>query len=550
MVASINQFPPIKSLAVTLLLGSLLCACGGASSTSTPHVERDSGQSLLGPSISGSNSAPATSIGNSNVITWTSGVFPASTTYENRCAAPRAGTNPATGKPFPDKQGSESEEKFWLRSISQETYLWPDDLVDVNPNNYSLLPYFDQLKSPAKTAGGKNKDQFHFYEKSSDQYENFVLGKDISVGIRWKYVGADLTVLSVQPASPADKAGVRRGMILKQIDGTDLSAVSDSLFNTTLSPTAEGETHRLGLAAQGDTVVADFVLRAENLQESPVFPVQTVAGLSGEKVGYIGFHSFNGPSEAALIDAVNNLQTNQVTELVLDLRYNGGGYIGVASQLAYMLVGKIKTEGKIFSRTHLNAALEAQASPGQLDELFANTTLGYSKNLTPGQALPQLNLKRLYVLTGKGTCSASELLINSLRGIDVPVIQIGNTTCGKPYGFFGLENCGYMYYTVNLQTLNAKGFGDYADGMSPADTLVNQGSPAGCVVDDDLTQPLGSIAEKRLAAALQHISTGQCATMVAAQNAPVLGDDSGDAQLKRRLELMLPKAIMENNMVK
>jgi hypothetical protein len=121
------------------------------------------------------------------------------------------------------------------------------------------------------------------------------------------------------------------------------------------------------------------------------------------------------------------------------------------------------------------------------------------------------------VLTGKSTCSASESIINSLRGVDVKVIQIGATTCGKPYGFYPQDNCGTTYFTIQFEGVNAKNFGDYADGFSPAST--DSGSNVtGCAVADDFTHPLGNPAEARLAAALQYINSGTCPAASAARS--------------------------------
>ena len=90
-------------------------------------------------------------------------------------------------------------------------------------------------------------------------------------------------------------------------------------------------------------------------------------------------------------------------------------------------------------------------------------------------AYPYLNLERVYVLTSNETCSASEAIINGLRGIDIEVLQFGGTTCGKPYAHYPWENCGTTYLSIQYQIVNAKGFGDYADGFSPS----NLGSVTG-----------------------------------------------------------------------
>jgi carboxyl-terminal processing protease len=98
-----------------------------------------------------------------------------------------------------------------------------------------------------------------------------------------------------------------------------------------------------------------------------------------------------------------------------------------------------------------------------------------------------------------------------LRGIGVQVIQIDSTTCGKPYGFYPQDNCGTTYFTVEFRGVNAAGFGDYADGFSPANTAGPRGEPVpGCSVGDDFTHSLGDPLEGRLAAALNYRASGTC----------------------------------------
>ena len=79
--------------------------------------------------------------------------------------------------------------------------------------------------------------------------------------------------------------------------------------------------------------------------------------------------------------------------------------------------------------------------------------------IDPGVALPSLNLSRVFILATGSTCSASEAIVNRLRGIDVEVVLIGDTTCGKPYGFYPTDNCGTTYFTVQFAGANAKGLG-------------------------------------------------------------------------------------------
>jgi hypothetical protein len=143
---------------------------------------------------------------------------------------------------------------------------------------------------------------------------------------------------------------------------------------------------------------------------------------------------------------------------------------------------------------------------------FRNTAYGFSSPspAPAGMALPYLGLKRVTVLTTAGTCSASEAVINGLRGVDVEVNIIGGQTCGKPYGFTPVDNCGTTYFSIEFQGVNAKGFGDFADGFAPT-----------CTVADDLGHALGDPAENVLAAALAYRATNACpASSTARASAP------------------------------
>jgi hypothetical protein len=130
-------------------------------------------------------------------------------------------------------------------------------------------------------------------------------------------------------------------------------------------------------------------------------------------------------------------------------------------------------------------------------------------------ALPAVNLSRVFVLTGADTCSASEAIINGLRGVGMNVIQIGNTTCGKPYGFYPQDNCGTTYFSIQFQGVNDAGFGSYADGFSPMTNSNGVGVQVpGCTVADDFNHALGDPAENRLAAALFYRANSTCSPSI------------------------------------
>ena len=199
-----------------------------------------------------------------------------------------------------------------------------------------------------------------------------------------------------------------------------------------------------------------------------------------------------------------------------------------------MIAGPSAASGRTFDELRFNAK-HTEFNPVTGRALtptpFHETTLGFSDGLPAGEPLPAVHLSRVYLLTTPGTCSASEAIINGLRGIDVEVVQVGTSTCGKPYGFYPADNCGTTYFTIQFQSVNAKGFGDYPDGFSPANLDRIEGVEVpGCAVGDDFDHPLGSPDEAMLATALAYRETGACPALEgevppAAQSRPGLPDD-------------------------
>jgi carboxyl-terminal processing protease len=438
----------------------------------------------------------------------------ASDEFHARCAVPRSGVDPATGEPYQDTKGSVDLEKRWLRSWIDETYLWYDEVPEVNPKSHpSPITYFGALKTRATTASGKPKDRFHFTIPTAEWVALSQSGVEVGYGAQWVLVEPapprHLVVAYSEPGSPAAAASIGRGTQILRVDGVDLVNGNDiDTLNAGLFPAQAGETHTFQILDPGATSPRTVTLTAASIESVPVRSVAAIPAAGGP-VGYILFNDHIATAEAGLVAAIRELEEAGVTDLVLDLRYNGGGYLVIASQLAYMIAGPAATAGKTFERVVFNDK-HPTINPVTGEPLepypFERETVGLS--LDEGQPLPTLGLGRVYVLTGPGTCSASEAVMNGLRGIDLEVIQIGTTTCGKPYGFYATDNCGTTYFAIQMQGMNHKGFGDYGDGFTPA------GSPPtgvpGCLVGDDYGRELGDPAEQRLAAALRHRAGEGC----------------------------------------
>lgn len=436
--------------------------------------------------------------------------IPPSSTLAKQCAPTNTFATAA------ERIGSLDIEKRWARSYVNEAYLWYGEVPNVDPtlpaytntaNIYSSLDsYFNALRTPALTVSGKRKDEFSFIYPTAEWNALSQGGVVAGYGIEW-YLGSptpprELRIAYVDPGTPAASAALTRGLRVLSINGVDINTTTqagiDTINRGAFSPQPGQSYTFVFQTLTGGTQSA--TLTAGSVTKVPVQNVKTINVAGGAKVGYLTFTDFITPSEGQLVNAFSQLQAAGVNDLVLDLRYNGGGYLYISSQLGYMIAGSARTSGKVFERLQFNDKRTTENNDPNNTYPFFNVTSGFAGSGTSAnQTLPTLNLSRVFVLTSSGSCSASESVINALEGIDVQVIRIGRTTCGKPYGFTQKDNCGISYFPIEFKGVNQKGFGDFADGFTPR-----------CVASDDFTKPLGDPTEGMLAAALAFRQTGAC----------------------------------------
>ncbi|MDO6568571.1 S41 family peptidase [Alteromonas sp. 1_MG-2023] len=503
----------VVALAVAV---AMLSGCGGGSSNAVTPV------------------LPTTPVSNEPI--WEPGVYESQSSLIAQCETPRTGTDPFTGSAYPDAQGSALEEKLWLRSWTNDTYLWYDEVPDNNPANYSVIGYFDQLKTTELTSSGTAKDNFHFSQDTAEYNELTQSGVSSGYGFDWEFVAStsprELIVRFTEEDSPAALANVPRGASLVTVNGIDF--VNDNTqsgvdaINAALFPDNAGTVTNFEFAlVDGSSLAVE--LTSADITVSPVQNV-SVLDLESGKTGYFQFNTFIRTAQDSLIDAFDLFVEENVTELVIDLRYNGGGLLALASQVSYMVAGPSQTNNAIFETTRFNdkstttnpvTGGTVQATP------FYSNVIDYNAGTLTSTLLPSLSLTRVYVITTGSTCSASEAVINALRGIDVEVVQIGSTTCGKPYGFYPADNCGETYFTIQFQGVNNKGFGDYADGFMPTTTPNFDFELPGCDIDDDFTAALGNPEEGMLAAAIEYSSTGSCPVVTSTES---LADTSANKE--------------------
>ncbi len=501
---------------ILAVAAAVVAGCGGGGGgTATSLGSSSSGSGTTGTAGTGSGSSGAG--GTSTDSSYVPGQYLAQSQYANRCAAPRTGTDPVTGVAYPDVQGTSTDENNFLRSWTHDLYLWYSQVPDLDPSQYTTANYFPLLKTSATTASGAAVDRFHF-TYSTAYWESFSQqGVVPEYGVDFEVLSAspprNVVVAYVEPNAPSPATTLGRGATVQAIDGVSINDDTTSGVNTLnagLAPAAVGESHVFTIQDYGSTTTHDVTLTAANVTETPVMLTEQVPSTN---VGYILFNSHIATAESELVSAINQLQTAGVTDLVLDMRYNGGGLLDIASEAAYMVAGAAQTTGHTFELQQFNdqhPSVNPVTGSAITPTLFHSTTQGLS--LTAGQPLPSLNLTRLFVLSTAATCSASESVINGLQGINVQVILVGGTTCGKPYGFYPQDNCGTTYFSIQFRGVNDQGFGDYPAGFTPNGTTgIDTGVVIpGCPVADDFSHALGDPAEALLSAAVTYSQTGAC----------------------------------------
>jgi hypothetical protein len=204
-------------------------------------------------------------------------------------------------------------------------------------------------------------------------------------------------------------------------------------------------------------------------------------------VGYMVFQDFIDTAIPSVDSLFTSFKEYNIDDLILDLRYNGGGSDKIAGHLASLIGGR-HVAGNIFHRVSFN-------------QRYAR--YNYEKRFE-NQQTNALNLSRVFVLTTEATCSASELVINALRSSanNVEVIQIGSSTCGKPYGYAesGIF-CDKALFAIDMSTKNGDGEGDYIYGLAPT-----------CAAEDGYFKEFGDLSESMLQEALYYIDNNSCSS--------------------------------------
>ena len=298
--------------------------------------------------------------------------------------------------------------------------------------------------------------------------------------------------------SAAEQAGLSRGDRLTNINDFSIAQIRDQeLSNEDIfGPKEEGFSINVTFEKPNGTVVETQMSKIE-VSTNTVFATQVFSSNVGQ-VGYLSFQNgFIEPSNEELRIAFAQLASEQVNELIIDLRYNGGGRLSVAGNLASYIVSNAAV-GDIFTGLEYNDKNSNR-----------NSSVRFSKKANA------LNLSRVVVLTTDNTCSASESIINGLAP-HMEVVSIGSTTCGKPVGQMPDEYCDMVLSAINFRAVNSIGQGEYFDGLAPT-----------CDVQDEIVADWGSLQDPVFAEAVSYLNTGSCSTSgrIANDSVRVVKDD-------------------------
>ncbi len=392
-----------------------------------------------------------------------------------------AGATAASGYPGSPVSCSDTDQKTWLRNYMNDQYFWYDQQGTPNQAATDLSAYLDSLLN-------KPIDRYSYAQSTEQFTQLFEDGTRTGYGYSWAWADAAKTVMKIiliEPLSPLGApGGLQRGDTIVSIDGYTPAQIASGQLPVVRT---EG-VPRTFVVKDAAAVQRTLNVQSINFALSPVIQ-KTIFTTGSTKVGYLMYQEFISKGSAALGTAFDFFRAQGATELILDLRYNGGGSTLQARNLASM-VGGPTVDGKVFA----NYRYSAKNAASNFTQTFGSSGL---------PAAPLTTLSRVFVITSGNTASASELVINALRPFK-NVITIGSTTYGKPYAFQPRDACGTTYNAVNIEIANKDGFADYSAGFAPT-----------CAMSDDLTRQLGDPAELRTAAALSYIATGACPPVAA-----------------------------------
>ena len=383
----------------------------------------------------------------------------------------------------PGACSNDGQKQFVLDAL-YAWYLWNDLLpADINIGDYAtpeeLVTQVTRTFGPQQPGGGP-LDRFSSVGSLQADQQFFGEGRYEGFGFSWRFEGSDMVFTRVFTDSPAGLAGFARGQRVLTIDGRTIAEIdaNEGVSAALSGQTAVFQIENLDMSTFTTTVTKDIVTI------DPVPQWRIIDQGDGQPpVGYVELATFISTADSELDTVFGNFLANGVRDVIIDLRYNGGGLVSTARLLGNLL-GGLDNDGQVFSNTEFNAD---RAAANNSTEFFARQASSVS-------------LDRLIIIASRGTASASELVTNSLDPyLAGGVYIVGDNTFGKPVGQIGLEFCEKILRPTSFKLTNAAGFGDYFDGL-----------PVDCPAPDDSSIPVGDDVDPNVVAALSYVNGAGC----------------------------------------
>lgn len=374
-------------------------------------------------------------------------------------------------------------------NLMNEWYYWYDSIPEINPENYeNPRAILDEIRD--------EKDSYSYitsYEAFRQYYEE---GAYVGYGFGYKWDADDsLRITFVFEDSPFTEKGIERGWAITEVNGSPVGSPDGYSLSEELNVNTPGVENTFTFKApDGRTLEATFT--SEEISMNTVLE-DTVMEYGGSRVGYLVLKSFIDKTPDELTEAFRHFDEKNIEELIIDLRYNGGGTLSASRFLGEFIINNA-------GNTYVKISHNDKKSERDTAHVFGEDSLGIS-----------LGLNRTYFLTTQATASASEALINGMKPyMDVNIV--GDTTYGKPVGMYAFtdNNEEYAFLPVCFKLVNAEDKGEYFDGLSP--------SSLEATLADDFKQPFGSMEDDLLYQALYHI-------------------ENNNFKLKKAREIMMPR---------
>ena len=377
---------------------------------------------------------------------------------------------------------ADKEINLQVDEFLKKMYLWNDEYTTLTPD--FTLNYDDFLENTLMSMTSNTLDKklnkngkyslFSFIEKLDPSLQSTVRNAKEPKKQTYNYGVADLIILessnnnlslvvqSVYPGSSADKAGIKRGTEITRIDNQKFTEYNiGNYISRLLQPTSTST-----------IVVRDSDEKEYSISSAPIYANPILYHHVKNKIGYLVYHSFDAGFDQELLDVFKEFKSQNITDLILDLRYNGGGHVMSANLISSCIAGD-KCKDLTFAEYRYNNERMRALNNVREKEKFAYSSYKNLGNISLAEG--GLNLSRVYCLVSDQSASASELVINSLKGIGVDVILIGTTTHGKNVGMEGVvittATAKYELAPITFQIYNAKGEGDYEKGFTPNYTI-------------------------------------------------------------------------------